>query len=188
MARIMSRFCSTKTMVVPVRRLSSTMMRAMSWTMEGWMPSDGSSSRISDGLPTSTRPMASCCCWPPDMVPARWLAALAQDREGGIDALVIGGAGLAADHLADPQVFLDRHARENVAALRHIADAEPGAAMRGRPLTSAPLNTIEPSFGRQQADQRPHQRRLADAVAADHRDDLALLTSRSTPCSTGLPP
>ena len=28
-------------------------MRAMSWTMFGWMPSEGSSSRISEGAPIS---------------------------------------------------------------------------------------------------------------------------------------
>ena len=40
------------------------------WTIDGWMPSDGSSSSISCGLPTSARPIASCCCSPPLIVPA----------------------------------------------------------------------------------------------------------------------
>ena len=39
--------------------------------IDGWMPSVGSSSTSSFGRITSARPMASCCCWPPERSPPR---------------------------------------------------------------------------------------------------------------------
>src|SRR5882757_3130299 len=102
------------------------------------------------------------------------MATLGENREGGVDPGVIVGANAAADHFADLEVFLDAHARKHVAALRHIADAEAGAAVRRHGADILALEH-DGAFGRrQQADQRLHQRRLAYAVAADHGDDLAL--------------
>jgi hypothetical protein len=45
--------------------------RPMSLMIEGWMPSVGSSSSSSFGRITSARPIASCCCWPPERSPPR---------------------------------------------------------------------------------------------------------------------
>ena len=47
------------------------MARPISLMIDGWMPSVGSSSTSSFGRITSARPMASCCCWPPDRSPPR---------------------------------------------------------------------------------------------------------------------
>ena len=47
------------------------MTRPMSLMMDGWMPSVGSSSTSKRGFITNARPMASCCCWPPDRSPPR---------------------------------------------------------------------------------------------------------------------
>ena len=46
----------------------------MSLMIEGWMPSVGSSSTNTLGRVTSARPMASCCCWPPERSPPRRLS------------------------------------------------------------------------------------------------------------------
>ena len=43
----------------------------MSLMIDGWMPSVGSSIRRSRGRITIARPMASCCCWPPERSPPR---------------------------------------------------------------------------------------------------------------------
>ena len=45
--------------------------RPISLMIDGWMPSVGSSSSSSFGRITSARPIASCCCWPPDRSPPR---------------------------------------------------------------------------------------------------------------------
>ena len=47
------------------------MARSMSLMIEGWMPSVGSSRISSFGPKASARPMASCCCWPPERSPPR---------------------------------------------------------------------------------------------------------------------
>ena len=53
------------------RARSNAITRPMSLMMLGWMPSVGSSSTSRRGCITSARPMASCCCWPPDRSPPR---------------------------------------------------------------------------------------------------------------------
>src|ERR1700694_5068576 len=99
-------------------------------------------------------------------------APLGENGKRAIDPRVVSGIGLAADHCADLEVFLDAHARKNVATLRHVADAQTGAAVRDQRAHILPLEN-DGAFGRRQkADQRPHQRRLADTVATDHGDDL----------------
>ncbi len=100
-------------------------------------------------------------------------APLGENGKRAVDPPVVFGLDLAAGHFTDLEVFLDTHARKNVATLRHVADAEAGAAMRDQRAHIPPLEN-DGAFGRrQQPDQRPHQRRLADAVAADHGDDFA---------------
>ena len=66
-----SRFCST--ISSESRWLSRRRVRIapISSTIEGWMPSDGSSRISSQGEPTSARASARICCSPPDSVPPR---------------------------------------------------------------------------------------------------------------------
>src|SRR2546430_2070226 len=64
-------FCSTRTMASPRARLIEAIFASISWTMLGWMPSDGSSSSSTLGPPTRALPRASICCSPPDSVSPR---------------------------------------------------------------------------------------------------------------------
>ena len=57
------------------------------------------------------------------------VGALLQDREELVDPVIGRCIGAPAHGLAHLQVLPHRHAREDVAALRHVADAEPGAAV-----------------------------------------------------------
>ena len=62
-------FCSTKMMVRPFLRLSVFRISPISSTIEGWMPSVGSSSKIRSGSEIKHRARARICCSPPDSVP-----------------------------------------------------------------------------------------------------------------------
>ena len=64
-----SRFCSTISIDRRCfsRRLANS--SPISWTIDGWIPSDGSSSRRSHGSGTSARASARICCSPPDSAP-----------------------------------------------------------------------------------------------------------------------
>ena len=70
--------------------------------------------------------------------------------------------------IAHRQVLLDRQAREDLAALRHVADA---AAARAGAASARDVLAVEhdaPRADRQQAHQALEQRRLAHAVAPEH--------------------
>src|SRR5262249_55893444 len=103
----------------------------------------------------------------------RLAAAFGQDREVVVDEVVELAVAGAVDHLADREVLLDRHAGKDLAALRNVADAALRAALgrQGRDLAALEPDRAVPDP--QLADQALHHRRLADAVAADHGDDLA---------------
>jgi predicted nucleic acid-binding Zn ribbon protein len=73
-------------------------------------------------------------------------------------------AGLSRQ--ADFQVFLDRQQRKDLAALRHIADAERRAPFRRQPMQSPSPSKRSAGADRQQAHDAFQQRGLADAVAA----------------------
>src|SRR5216683_3258989 len=51
--------------------LLDAILASISWTMLGWIPSEGSSSSSTLGPPTSARPRASICCSPPERVSPR---------------------------------------------------------------------------------------------------------------------
>ena len=106
------------------------MARPMSLMIEGWMPSVGSSSTSSRGRMTSARPIASCCCWPPDRSPPRRRS---MSFSTGNSAKTSSGM-LRSSRLqrreAGLEVLLDRQQREDLAALRHVGDAAPGALVR----------------------------------------------------------
>ena len=81
----------------------------------------------------------------------------------------------ARPRLRHLQVFQHRQAAENLAALRHVADAEPGDAVR-RPARGVLAEDLDRALPRRrQADQAAHGRGLAGAVAAEHGDDLAFV-------------
>ncbi len=94
------------------------------------MPSVGSSSSSSFGRITSARPMASCCCWPPERSPPRrpsieFSTGNSENTSSGMlrsVALQRREAGL--------QVFFHREQRKDLAALRHEGDAAPRALER----------------------------------------------------------
>src|ERR1700694_3844634 len=102
------------------------MARPMSLMIEGWMPSVGSSSNSSFGRITSARPIANCCCLPP----ARQVAAATAEhriqhrkqREHIIRNIAVVALQRPETGL---EIFLHRQQRENLAALRHEADAAP---------------------------------------------------------------
>src|SRR4051794_11683663 len=58
--------------VIPRRSLMSLISRAICCTIDGWMPSDGSSRRSRSGLVTRARPRARICCCPPESEPPFW--------------------------------------------------------------------------------------------------------------------
>ena len=68
----MREFCSTSSTLTFSSRLMATIERAMSCTIFGATPSDGSSSSRSRGFAISARPITSICCSPPLIVPAAW--------------------------------------------------------------------------------------------------------------------
>ena len=105
------------------------MARPMSLMIEGWMPSVGSSSTSSFGRVTSARPMASCCCWPPERSPPRRPSIVLQHREELEDVVGDGALARAAAARSRSRRFsCDRQQREDLAALRHVADAARGRA------------------------------------------------------------
>src|SRR5271169_1405211 len=85
--------------------------------------------------------------------------------DGALIARQAGESGL--------QVLLDREQRKNLAPLRHIAEAEPGALMRGERshLLAVPLDRARSDAVL--ADDGAQERRFADAVAAEHAQDSA---------------
>ena len=143
----------------------------MSLMIDGWMPSVGSS-RMSSLVPSRAR--------------GRSRAAAAGRRRGRRRA---GAASAAAPGTSrrcarapasrggasrgPSRVLLDGEAREDLAPLRHVADAGARALVRRRRRELAVGEPDAAGGGRHEAHQRPQQRRLADAVAAEERRHLA---------------
>src|SRR5262249_10513337 len=109
------------------------------------------------------------------LLPARELAAaiaapLGKARKGLEDPLDRPGAGPSQRHL---QIVLDREVGEDLAALGHVADTERGD-LGGRHAARLPAEDLDAALARRR---QPHdaaqRRRLAGAVAAEQRHDLA---------------
>ena len=123
----MCAFCSTSSTVVPRSRMSA-MTRNTCCTISGARPSDGSSSSSRRGLDMRPRAIATICCWPPESVQPSASANgldLRKDREHLVDV----GLELAARHAApvgaaEHDVLLDRQARKDAPAFRHMGDAK----------------------------------------------------------------
>ncbi len=89
-----------------------------------------------------------------------------------LEDLVGDETQLAADRReAGLEVLLHRQQREDLAALRNIGDAAPGAGMRRQPGDVAVLPEDAAARDRLVPDDRAQQRGLADAVAAEHAGD-----------------
>src|SRR5215510_2254353 len=97
---------------------------------------------------------------------------LAQPREE-IEHPAEAPARAVAGALADLEMFAHAERGKDAAPLRHQAQAAPRDLVRGqaRDVLAAEQNAA--AARRREADDRADQRGLADAVAAEHRDDLA---------------
>ncbi len=169
-----SRFCSTISIESRCLSRSACRMAAISWTIDGWMPSDGSSSTRSQGEATSARASARICCSPPDSVPPRRSssrASLRKNADHAVDRVLLGLPRIRGP--GQPEVFLRAQAGQDAAALRHVADAEAAALVR-RPLRDIDAVDDDLAPGRRhQAHDGLQQGGLAHAVVADDADRLA---------------
>ncbi len=148
------------------------MTRPMSLMIDGWMPSVGSSRTSRRGPAASARAIASCCCWPPERSPPRRLQHLLQHREE-LEQLGRQLGRARAVGQAHRQVLADGEAGEDLAALRHVADAAADPLVRRLVGDVVAVEQHPARAHRHHAHQALQQRRLADAVAAEHDRDLA---------------
>ena len=172
----MSAFCSTSRIVVPCSLISSMISKIRS-TKIGARPIDGSSSSSSFGRAISARPIASICCSPPDSVPAFWLLRSAsrgkrsktRSRSSSMLGLVVA---LERAHL---EVLEHGHAPED---RRPSGDCEMPMRddlVRARAcVMSSPVGSGSARARLVEPVDRAQRRRLAGAVRADQRHDLAL--------------
>ncbi len=168
--------CSTSTTVVPDAARRSTIGK--SWpTTTGARPSDNSSISRMRGLAMKLIASASICCWPPDRSACGVVETLAEDGEhlhhlgGGrrhaVGVAVTGPAGQL-------QVLADGQRAEDALTTGHLGDPERGDLVR---WCMRDLTTVEhdrPAIGLDDAADRLQERRLAGAVRAEQRHDLAL--------------
>ncbi len=100
-----------------------------------------------------------------------------QQREQGVDTFQIRveAVGIVGNDRAHLQILEHRHAREDAPALRRLHDAEPRDLVHRELRDVASLKQNAAVAGAGAAKDRHHQRGLARAVAADQRDDLALI-------------
>ena len=93
------------------------------------------------GRSASARPMASCCCWPPERSPPRRCSISLQHREHRrrcASGIVRAARGAPASPIRRFSSTVRR--REDLAALRHVADARRARARRAaRASRSAPV-------------------------------------------------
>ena len=146
----------------------------MSLMMLGWMPSVGSS-RISSLGSRRQRARDGELL----LLAAREIAAAApqhllQDRE---QLEQLGRHSLAGRLVrqAHAQVLFHREPAEDLAALRHEADAGARALVRRRILDGLAVELDAAGLDGHQAHQRLEQRGLADAVAPQQHRDLAAM-------------
>ena len=137
--------------------------------MIGARPSVGSSSSRTFGLRTRARAIASICCSPPES----WLPRCARR------SVSRGKQPVHAIHRPwtrprdRGQVLLHRERLEDVALLRHPADAGDRARLRGRRRQVAAVEHDRSGEAPRDPHDRVHERRLAGAVAPEHRQRFA---------------
>ena len=170
-----SRFCSTISSETFSRLRSAARISPISCTIDGWMPSDGSSSSSSHGAGISARPSARICCSPPDSAPPlRSSSGRSRGKRidhpldgGGLDVAGVGAPGQA-------QVLERGQARQDAAALRHVAEPEAAALVGLHASHVDAVHRDAAAGGRHQTDQCLQEGGLADAVVADDADRFAL--------------
>ena len=116
----------------------------------------------------SARAMASCCCWPPERSPPRRCSICFSTGNSSNSSL---RHRRAARLVARPicRFSCDREASEDLAALRHVADAAAHALVRRLAGDVGAAEADRSRAHRHDAHQALQQRRLADAVAAEDR-------------------
>ncbi len=132
------------------------------------------------GRVTRARPIASCCCWPPERSPPR-RPSMSEDREQ-IEAPRRGRARRAGgSHSPSSRFSRTREQRKDLAALRHVAEAARARTCGGRrrDLLAVPLDRA--ARRSVLADDGAQQRGFADAVAAQNAGDAAELAPSATP-------
>ncbi len=123
---------------MPSCAIMRRMAAASSSTMMGARPSSGSSSSSSAGLVISARAIASICCSPPES----WLPMLPRRSASRGKSSIDGRQVPAAGARRDGEVLLHRQRREDLALLRHPAEAQLGAPVRRQArVMSAPRQT-----------------------------------------------
>ena len=152
------------------------MVSKIASTSTGARPIDGSSSRSTFGFDISARPIASICCSPPLSVPAIWVRR-SRSRGNISKARVDAVLDLLFRHRepAHLQVLLDGQAGEGPAALGHLDDARGDDLVRGDRTEVPSVEANGPGARADDPGDRVEGGRLARAVGADERDDLALL-------------
>ena len=143
----------------------------------------GSSARISDGWLTIARAIAARWRWPPESSDGRCFArsSEAHARERFARALLALRAREPGVEQRQLDVALERGLGEQVEGLEHEADllvADPGELEARQRRDVVALEQVAPVARRVQAAEDVHQRRLARARRADHRDHLSLLDAQ----------
>ena len=168
--------CSTRITVVPCSLSRCTATRSSATTL-GARPSESSSIISRRGRDSSAMERVSICCWPPLRLAAGSCIRCSSDGEHlqhvrhGLRA-----AGLVTIEPArQPQVLVDGQRREHALSARDHDDA-PGRDLVGRGVGGvAPVEHDRPAVGGHHAGDGLQERRLAGAVGAEQRDDLALV-------------
>ena len=143
--------------------------------MSGASPSDGSSSRSRRGRAISARAIDSICCSPPESVPPRWCRrSLRRGKSVKTRSASSSKCFEIVERRAHLQIFEHRHAREDAAPLRRLRDPHARDLVRRHAGDVAPVIDDRAVARLRIAADRHHQRRLAGAVGADQRDDLAV--------------
>ncbi len=169
-----SRFCSTTISDSLSRLRSATRISPISCTIDGWMPSDGSSSSSNHGAGTSARPSARICCSPPDNAPPlRSSSGRSRGNASTTRSMAAGSispaSGVQARRRFSSAVRPGRMPRP----CGDIAQTQAATFVRLHARDVDAVDRDPPCACRHQADQRLQQGGLAHAVVADDADCLA---------------
>ncbi len=143
-------------------------------TKIGPSPSDGSSSSSIRGRDIRARAIASCCCSPPDSVPASWpdRSPRIGNRSSQRCASARSSSRSDPGDAADRQVLLDRELREHVASLGDQRDPTANDRLGTHPDDRRAVEPDRAGTGLERARERAEQGGLPRPVRAERRDDL----------------
>ena len=176
--------CSTSRMAVPCCWMRRTTTSSCSTTV-GARPRDSSSMMSSFGLAMKAMPSASICCSPPERLPAIWSMRSREAREQlaapprllRVEVLRV----VPVEPAGGTKVLGHGERGEHRLAAWHLHDAHRG----GLPgVGVGDVATFEEDGAAHRvggAADRAQQRRLAGAVRAEQRDDLAGHAPRGRP-------